>query len=314
MERVNMKTAGLKGTMPLLISAAFMIFASVSPGGEAGRPAAPAQPQAQGDPQSPQQSQNLNPREAFALMAGEAEKGNSGAMLTLGTMYERGIGAPRNFAKAFEWYRKAAAAGIAEGYYNLGVCYEIGMGNAGNADDAFVNFEKSAEFGLPQGLYKLASLYFTGTGTTRNEKWGVELLTRAAAAGHMIAANDLGVIHFEGNFGQPKDTEKAFEMFTRAAQLGNAEAMKNLAVFYRDGIGKRPANPEQELKWYLLARRAGFPAGALDKVVEDARAKVGPEKAKAVDAEVESWITDFQARQPQQPQAAPAPTPAPRSR
>jgi TPR repeat protein len=237
--------------------------------------------------------------EAFALMAGEAEKGSSSAMLTLGTMYERGIGTPRNFTKAFEYYRKAAAAGVAEGYYNVGVCYEIGMGNAGDAGDAFINFEKSAELGLPQGLYKLASLYFTGAGTAKNEKWGTELLTRAAAAGHMIAANDLGVIYFEGNFGQPKDVEKAFEMFTRAAQLGNAESMKNLAVFYRDGLGKRAVSPEQELKWYLLARRGGFPAGALDKVIEDARAKVGPEKAQAVDAEVESWIADFQARQPQ---------------
>ncbi|MDR1535493.1 MAG: sel1 repeat family protein [Planctomycetota bacterium] len=248
-----------------------------------------------------QPPRNLSPGEAFALMAGEAEKGIPSAMLTLGTMYERGIGTARNYMKALEWYGKAANAGLAEGYYNLGVCYEIGMGTSGDAEKAFLNFEKSAELNLPQGLYKLASLYFLGFGTGKNEGWGVELLKRAAQAGHMIAANDLGVIFFAGDFGQAKNADQAFEMFSRAAQLGNAEAMKNLAVFYRDGLGGRSADPVQELKWYLLARRAGFPAGALDKPIEEIRAKVGPEKARAVDAEVESWIADFQARQPRPP-------------
>ncbi len=270
----------------------------------AGEAAAPAPDQAQ---QQQQQQRVISQAEAFTIMAGEAEKGSNAAMLTLGTMYERGIGTPRNFIKALEWYKKAAAANMPEGFYNVGVCYEIGMGTSGDAAQAFGNFEKAAELGLPQGLYKLATLYFTGFGTTRNEAWGVELLNRAAAAGHMTAANDLGVIYFEGTYGQAKDTKKSFDMFKRSADLGNAEAMKNLAVFYRDGVG-RPADPKEELKWYILSRRAGFPAGAVDAAAKKIMDAIGPDETKKVEATVDAWIADFQKRQqPAQPPAGQQP-------
>lgn len=39
---------------------------------------------------------NLPPETAFALTAAEAEKGNTGAMLNLGGLYERGVGVARN--------------------------------------------------------------------------------------------------------------------------------------------------------------------------------------------------------------------------
>ena len=241
------------------------------------------------------QQQTISTEEAFTLMAGEAEKGNANAMLTLGTMYERGIGTPRNFTKALEWYGKASAAGLAEGYYNVGVCYEIGMGTAVDQARAFTNFEKSAELGLSQGLYKLASVYFTGVGTEKNEPWGVELLGRAAAAGHSQASNDLGVVAFEGNYGQPKDMNRAFEYFTRAAELGNAEAMKNLAVFFRDGLG-RPADPAQELKWYALARLAGYPAAPLNAAIEKVKGLMTEEQVQQVESEAQAWVQAFQQR------------------
>lgn len=249
--------------------------------------------------QQPQQA--ISPAEAFTLMAGEAEKGNGNAMLTLGTMYERGIGTPRNFVKALEWYRKAATAGMAEGFYNVGVCYEIGMGTTGNLQEAFNNFETAAEKGLPQGLYKLAALYFSGTGTAKNEPWGVELLTRSAAAGHAGAANDLGVISFEGTYGQPKDPAKAFDWFSRSSEMGNGEAMKNLAVFYRDGIG-RPADAGQELKWYALARLAGYPAEPLNAAIEKVKEGMTEDQVNAVEAEAKAWVESFQQRMQAQQQ------------
>ncbi len=257
-------------------------------------------------PAAPAQQQNISPAQAFALLSQEAGNGNSAALLTLGTMYERGIGTQRDFAKAFECYSRAAAAGLAEGYYNTGVCYEIGMGTSGtadakNAERAFENFEKAAERGLSQGLYKLAAVYMSGTGTAKNEAWGVELLGRAAAAGHAGAANDLGVIYFEGNFGQAQDQAKAFEWFTKSADLGNGEAMKNLAVFYRDGLG-RAADPGQELKWYALARLAGYPAAPLNAAIEEVKKKMTEDQVNTIEAEAQAWVKAFQERRQAQAQ------------
>jgi TPR repeat protein len=255
------------------------------------------------NPVAQPQQQAINAEEAFSLMTAEAEKGNANAMLTLGTMYERGIGAGRNFTNALEWYGKAASAGLAEGYYNVGVCYEVGMGAAADAGKAFSNFEKSAELGLNQGLYKLAGFYFNGVATDRNEPWGVELLGRAANAGHSQALNDMGVIAFEGTHGQAKDNDKAFAYFTRAAEMGNAEAMKNLAVFYRDGLG-RPADPVQELKWYALARLAGYSAPQLNAAMEKVKGLMTPEQVQKVEGEAQAWIQAFQQRAQQAPAAA----------
>lgn len=245
--------------------------------------------------QQQQQQRQVNPQEAFQLITKEAAAGNKNAMLTLGTMYERGIGTSRNFDNALQWYEKAAAAGLAEGYYNAGICYEVGMGTKSDPAKAFQNFEKSAELHLSQGLYKLASLYFNGAGTAKNEPWGVELLTRAAAANHSGAANDLGLIAFEGAYGQPKDLNKAFTYFTQAANLGNADAMKNIAVFYRDGLG-RPADPAQELKWYALARLAGYPAPPLNSAIEKVKGLMTEEQVQQVEQEAQSWVRDFQQR------------------
>lgn len=271
----------------------FVSMLAVSPlltaaSGEAAMPQQPAERQ--------QQQQILvGPAEAFAIMAGEAEKGSAQAMLTLGTFYEQGLGTNRNFVKALQWYERAAAAGSPEAYYRVGVAYEIGLGNTGNSDKSFQSFEKAAELNFPEGFYKLAALYITGVGVQKNESWGVQLLNRAVNLNHMGAANDLGVIYLEGMYGQHKDQAKAFDMFTKAAELGNPEAMKNLGVLYRDGIGK-PADPAQELKWYTLAIRAGFRPEQLLAEAAALREKLGEDAAKKVDAEVESWIADFQAR------------------
>ena len=248
-----------------------------------------------GEAASDGQQQTITPEQAFAIMTREANNGNPAAMLSLGSLHERGVGTARNFVKAFEWYKKAADAGLAEAYYNVGVCYETGIGNGGDARRAFENFEKSAELGLPQGYYKLATLYLSGLGVEKNESWGVELLKRAVDAGHMIAANDLGLVHHAGMYGQRINEELAFDLFTRAAELGNAEAMKNIAVFYRDGIG-RTADPREELKWYILSRRAGFPAGAIDEAIRRIGDEIGPEQARQAEAEAETWIADFQKR------------------
>jgi TPR repeat protein len=247
----------------------------------------------------PQQPQRVDPEQAFILMAGEAERGNGNAMLTLGSMYERGLGTSKNYTKALEWYSRAGGVGMAEGYYNAGVCYEIGMGATGDLVKAFENFERSAELKLPQGLYKLAGLYFTGSGVAKNEPWGVELLGRAAAMGHPDAANDLGVIAFEGRYGQAKDANKAFEWFIRSAEMGNGEAMKNLAVFYRDGIGGRSVDHRQELKWYALAKLAGYPAEAMNPVIDKVRSGLTEEDIQKAEEEARVWVEAFQERQRQ---------------
>ncbi len=235
------------------------------------------------------QQQVVTAEEALTLLTEEADKGNSAAMLTLGSMYERGFGAPRNYSKSLEWYGKAATAGLAEGYYNVGICFEVGMGTSVDMEKAFTCFENAARLGLSSGIYKTGIMCLTGTGTKVDEARGIEMLGRAATAGDPKAAGALGLISFEGNYGQPKDMKKAFDYFTQAAELGNPEAMKNLGLLYRDGLGCT-ADPQQELKWYALARLAGYPPQSINPAIDTVRNKLTGEQVQKVEGEAQAWI------------------------
>jgi TPR repeat protein len=57
-----------------------------------------------------------------------AERGNAGAQLNLGFMYDNGYGVPQDYTKAIKWYRKAAEQGNDRAQYNLGLMYDIGYG------------------------------------------------------------------------------------------------------------------------------------------------------------------------------------------
>lgn len=55
-----------------------------------------------------------------------AEQGDAEAQFTLGYRYRYGKKAKKNFAKAIEWYTKAAEQGHSPAQNNLGVCYNHG--------------------------------------------------------------------------------------------------------------------------------------------------------------------------------------------
>lgn len=252
---------------------------------------APAVPAAQ-----PAQRQQMQPEAAFALIAGEAEKGNPQAMLTLGGFYEQGVGVGRNYSKALEWYQKAADAGRPEGYYNLGVCYEIGMGAAGDMAKSIQNYRKAAEMGLTQAMQKLASIYISGAGVPGNTEIGMAWLEKAAAAGMPQALNELGVISLSGLLGQKKDEKKALAMFVRAADLGNLESMKNIAVMYKDGLGVA-ADPAKAYSWYLIARRGGYGGEELARVIGLLEGSLTTAEAERARRDAEEWIATFVKRQ-----------------
>jgi TPR repeat protein len=63
----------------------------------------------------------------------------------LGDFYRRGEGVSQDYAEAVNWYRKAAAQGIAAAQNNLGVCYEKGLGVPKNQAEADKWFRKAAE-------------------------------------------------------------------------------------------------------------------------------------------------------------------------
>ena len=69
-----------------------------------------------------------NLESALRIWLESAQSGDAEAQTTVGEIYERGLGTAPDYAKAAEWYRKAADQDHARALFNLGTLYEQGLG------------------------------------------------------------------------------------------------------------------------------------------------------------------------------------------
>ena len=89
--------------------------------------------------------------ESFDSMKRWAEQGDSNAQYNLGVMYAEGTGVRQDYAKAREWYQKAAGQGFANAQYLLGAMYFEGKGVRQNTSTAKEYFGKSCDNGNQDG-------------------------------------------------------------------------------------------------------------------------------------------------------------------
>ena len=71
-------------------------------------------------------------------------QGQRDAMSNLGLLYDNGQGVAQDYAKAREWYEKAADKGDADAMFNLGLLYDNGQGVAQDYAKAREWYEKAA--------------------------------------------------------------------------------------------------------------------------------------------------------------------------
>lgn len=204
----------------------------------------------QSETQPGQQKTVISAKEAFAQVSKEAEKGNVEAMSALATLYEKGIGTPRNLTKAVDWHHKAAVANHPPSIYQLGLAYEIGKGVTANRDTAIKNFRRAAELKVPEAHYKLASLAMAGPAPKADDKKALEHLKNAGlTSGKALEA--IGNFYENGVGLAPNYTE-AFKWYQKAANSGLVDAMYRLGFCYETGIGT-PVNPKEALATYQKA-------------------------------------------------------------
>jgi hypothetical protein len=90
-----------------------------------------------------------------------ATKGDADAMTNLGLLYANGQGVTQDYAKAREWYEEAAAKDDADAMTNLGLLYENGQGVAQDYAKAREWYEKAAAKGDDEARTNLEKLRIT---------------------------------------------------------------------------------------------------------------------------------------------------------
>lgn len=111
----------------------------------------------------------------FPTCMGLAKAGDAAAQTDLGVMYATGTGVERDFAKAMEWYLKAAEQGSGMAMANLANMYFQGEGVPRDAAKAAEWNLKAAEHDNIKGQVNIGVMYYQGTGVAKDmvlaHKW-----------------------------------------------------------------------------------------------------------------------------------------------
>ena len=136
-----------------------------------------------------------------------AQRGNPAVQLRLALAYYnghyKGYAIPKNYVKAFYWFKKCSPSGKVRTDFYLGRCYQVGLGTA-------VNYPKAAAW------YQLA-----------------------AKQGNGAAENNIGIMYERGDYFAQSDA-KAAACYMIASHEGNAQATSNLNAMLRKDIVQSP--------------------------------------------------------------------------
>jgi uncharacterized protein len=111
--------------------------------------------------------------------------------------------------------------------------------------------------GSSEGAHRLALVYAQGlAGTPRDEKRAVELFGKAAAAGHVRAQINLGILYMRGQ-GVPADLVQARAWLEKAAASGDPQALYTLGRALSESAGQAVADPVRAADLYRRAAEKG---------------------------------------------------------
>ena len=171
--------------------------------------------------------------EARKDAATAAAKGSSASMVLLGVMSQRGLGVPKDEARALDWYRKAADLGNQRAAHLVLRSTDTGVG---------------VERGSPAAQALAAQMrerFFSVTAAP------VDTLQAQAERGDASAEHNLAA-----RFEQAKDYAQAIKWYERAAAHGSEMSAMNLAQMYEKGIGVK-ADPAEAIRRYKVLAGQG---------------------------------------------------------
>lgn len=141
------------------------------------------------------------------------------------------------------------------GYAAAMVSYAVAVGERGDHAGEFALYQRAAAAGNILAAYNLGVAYRDGVGTTANGRLAAQWFERASLARDNLGAFNLAVMLDEGT-GIDEDNGKAARFYRLAAERGNVDAMVNLGLMLETGEGM-PADPAAAAALFSMAARKG---------------------------------------------------------
>lgn len=206
---------------------------------------------------------SINFSKCFELMSKAASKGNTDAMLWLGSyLYSNGEGVSKDEEKVVEYTKKAADANNDSAKITLGTFYLTGENVAIDEEkgsilihEGFKGLLKRAAFLSREEMHVLATCYQLGIGVEENIQKAIYWYKKSAELGDPEAQNNLGLIYLNGS-GVPENKFEALRWFKLSSRKYLTGALKNTGDCYYAGWGTSQDFYEAIL-WYKKAAEEG---------------------------------------------------------
>jgi uncharacterized protein len=158
----------------------------------------------------------------------------------LGNIYYSGLGRPRDYNKALDYFEKASEGGIPNAAYNIALMYYRGIGVKKDFKKSIIWFKKAASKSVIHAFNKLGVIYLKGQGVKQNYNIAVKWFKFAQGDGPSLY--NLGVLYFKG-LGVKQDQSLAINYFKKAAMVGNQDAKKILEKLIKAPTADKLTNP-----------------------------------------------------------------------
>ena len=185
-----------------------------------------------------------------------AELGNTYAQTTIATKYLLGSGIELDKQKALYWDEQAAKQGNVNSIKEVASSYYYGAGVDKNYEEAIIWHQKAIDLGDAESVYLLGKMYEAGEGVDKDFDQALTLYKKSAELGYDEAQNELSDIYFKG-LRAKKDYPEAFKWAKKAADQGYADAQNKMGVFYLSGKNVVEINMETAFNWFKLAAEQG---------------------------------------------------------
>jgi len=225
-------------------------------------------------------------RQAYEIATKFAQAGDTGSMLLLATLFERGIGVPKNRYEAINIYRsltnnnnalsnfmlgtyyyhydnhdkrateyltKAAAQGSMYAQYNLAIIAK----NNNQTDNEFLTLLNiAAERGFGKARLLLADYYLTQQNDHSAMQHASHIYQQLAKKQNSSAMLKIGYMYQKGVY-YSKNITDALYWYKQSADLGNALAQYQLGEIYLLGLGTN-RNIDLALSYYMKSANLQF--------------------------------------------------------
>lgn len=182
-------------------------------------------------------------------------QGSIEAAQNLAGMYLSGVLGPPNFKRALDLLNQGAAAGYVQSIVSLGYVYQNGIGVTLDVAKSIDFFMQAADKGSIEGKFRFAEATLKSPKDQEQTKLALQFIEESSKAGFPPALHAVGDMLRHGAF-VPKNVSRALDFYRSASNAGYAESAYAIADINLNGVDQE-RDMVQAMEWLKTSAKLG---------------------------------------------------------